>query len=299
MLDRSFRSYLHEIKTKILNNKGRVRKKILFEFDKTMQEYLKVNSKKIKKPFKDVEELYIDEMQVFVFNDKKIRNQKSIIFIHGGAYFFRPNKYHINFAKKLAEKLDAKVYMPMYLIAPEFTYEKSYDVMLKLYNYVLNENGIDNISLIGDSSGGGFALGLLQSLKKLNISRPKRSILISPWVDISTNNPKIEQYESYDPMLAKDTLNKLAIYWSNGTDLKDYRLSPKFGDCKDIGEISFFVGTYEIFLPDILELSEIMENENIEYNLIVKDKMLHDYPLFLHIPEGKEAFKQIIDILAK
>lgn len=35
MLDRSFRSYLHEIKTKILNNKGRVRKKILFEFDKT------------------------------------------------------------------------------------------------------------------------------------------------------------------------------------------------------------------------------------------------------------------------
>ena len=100
-------------------------------------------------------------------------------------------------------------------------------------------------------------------------------------------------------MLAKDTLNKLAIYWSNGTDLKDYRLSPKFGDCKDIGEISFFVGTYEIFLPDILELSEIMENENIEHNLIVKDKMLHDYPLFLHIPEGKEAFKQIIDILAK
>lgn len=27
MLDRSFRSYLHEIKTKILNNKGRVRKR--------------------------------------------------------------------------------------------------------------------------------------------------------------------------------------------------------------------------------------------------------------------------------
>lgn len=42
-----------------------------------------------------------------------------------------------------------------------------------------------------------------------------------------------------------------------------------------------------------------MENENIEHNLIIKDKMLHDYPLFLHIPEGKEAFKQIIDILAK
>ena len=76
------------------------------------------------------------------------------------------------------------------------------------------------------------------------MSHPKSSILISPWVDIST--------------------------------LKDYRLSPKFEDCKDIGEISFFVGTYEIFLPDILELSEIMENENIEHNLIVKDKKLYD-----------------------
>lgn len=32
MLDSSFRSFLHEIK---INNKGRVRKKILFEFDKT------------------------------------------------------------------------------------------------------------------------------------------------------------------------------------------------------------------------------------------------------------------------
>lgn len=191
---------------------------------------------------------------------------------------------------KIPEKLDDKIYMPIYLIDPEFTYEKSYDVMLKLYDYVLNENGIDNISLIGDTSGGGFVLGLLQSLKKFNISHFKRSILISLWVDIFTNNPKIEQYESYDPMLAKDTLNKLSIYWSNGTELKDYILSPKFGDCKDIGEISFFVGTYEIFLPDILEFSEIMENKNIEHNLIIKDKMLDDYSFNRYISQIKVYF---------
>ena len=79
MLDRSFKSYLHEMMIKVLNNKGRVRKNILFDFDKTIQEYLEVNSKKLKKPFKNVEEFYLDEMQVFLFNDKKISNKHRYI----------------------------------------------------------------------------------------------------------------------------------------------------------------------------------------------------------------------------
>ena len=48
MLDKSLKSYLHEMMIKVLNNKGRVRKNILFDFDKTIQEYLEVNSKKLK-----------------------------------------------------------------------------------------------------------------------------------------------------------------------------------------------------------------------------------------------------------
>jgi|GEM_PF-6673644 hypothetical protein len=79
MLDKSLKSYLHEMMIKVLNNKGRVRKNILFDFDKTIQEYLEVNSKKLKKPFKDVEEFYLDEMQVFLFNDKKISNKNRYI----------------------------------------------------------------------------------------------------------------------------------------------------------------------------------------------------------------------------
>lgn len=51
MLDRSFKIYLYEMMIKVLNNKGRVRKNILFDFDKTIQEYLEVNSKKLKKTF--------------------------------------------------------------------------------------------------------------------------------------------------------------------------------------------------------------------------------------------------------
>ena len=46
----------------------------------------------------------------------------------------------------------------------------------------------------------------------------------------------------------------------------------KFGNYKEMREINFYRGIGDI---------------------------LSDYSLFLHIPEGKEEFKQIIDILAK
>lgn len=55
---------------------------------------------------------------------------------------------------------------------------------------------------MGDSAGGGLALGLALALKTENITQPKDIILLSPWLDVTLSNEDIPKYESSDPILS-------------------------------------------------------------------------------------------------
>ena len=51
----------------------------------------------------------------------------------------------------------------------------------------LIRNGIDskNISLVGDSAGGGLVMALLQIIQRDNLDIPSSAVLISPWTDLT------------------------------------------------------------------------------------------------------------------
>lgn len=50
--------------------------------------------------------------------------------------------------------------------------------------------------------------------------------------------------------------------WANGLDMSDYKLSPINGDVSKLKNVYLFVGTEEIFYPDVQEFYQKLKDKN-------------------------------------
>lgn len=235
------------------------------------------------KPHKSIfKSTYFNGMQVFTYGNKKAKNV--ILYVHGGAYALEINIQHHLFCMKLSRKLDAYVLAPVYGLAPLHKSIETFDANTELYKHLLTNH--QNITLMGDSAGGGFVLSFAQYLKTHKLSQPDHIIAISPWVDISMSNTPYDSKN--DPILGEIGLKEIGKSWAGDLDRKDYRVSPLYGDKTDLAKTLIFAGTNEIFYKDIKKYVEDCPNPR----LITGEGLFHIYPLFPS-PEAKEAFKEI------
>lgn len=268
------------------------------ELKKSIQD----NKKSIPLPKKYVSsksyDFYYNDMQVISWNDNNDSKQKVVFYIHGGGYVASPLSFHFKAVDKIAKNTNAKVIFPIYPKVPNSTYKDVFPKILGLYKQVLSEVDASNqVTLMGDSAGGGLALGLSLLLKEENISQPNNIILLSPWLDISNKNIKINEIKKYDPTLSLPELEVYADLWSDN-DYENQLVSPILGDPNNLGKISIFSGTHEIFYPDILDYHKKLLSEKIQHNFFLEPRMNHVYVLF-PIPEGHKAIKDIIKIISE
>ncbi|MGT2888187.1 alpha/beta hydrolase [Streptococcus didelphis] len=247
----------------------------------------------------------VGAMQVHSWNKNpnKPRNQKIIFYLHGGSYLNNPTSYHIDMLKTLSTSLDARIILPIYPKAPSYNYSMAMPKLVDLYRDTLKEtDDPKNITIMGDSAGGGLALGLALALKNENPipKQPKDIILLSPWLDVTMTNPDIPKYESLDPILSAWGLQIVGDIWAGkiANNTKHPYVSPIYGDPSGLAPITMFVGTHEIFYPDILKYDSILKEKNHQHQLFVADKMNHVYPIY-PIEEAKTAQYQIIDTIKK
>ncbi len=231
--------------------------------------------------------------QMLIFNESEI-SENIILYLHGGAYVNEIANLHIAFCDKLAKKVNAIVFTPIYPLAPNHTYEETYQIVEKLYDFILEFN--KPITIMGDSAGGGLSAAFCEYLAENELAQPEHLILISPWVDVSMSGD-YEDYMDIDPMLGVDGLREMGKAWAGNLDSKDYKVSPLYGDVKKLPQTTIFVGTHEVLYPDIIEFYNKLKDNGIDVELNVGEEMSHVYPLYPLVPEAKEAFNHIVDII--
>lgn len=231
--------------------------------------------------------------QMVIFNDVET-TERTIIYLHGGAYVNEITTIHISFCDKIAKKTNATVFTPIYPLTPNHTYEETYRIVEELYEFALKIG--KPITIMGDSAGGGLSVAFCEYLAKKEIAQPKHLILISPWLDVTMSGDYDDYIES-DPMLGVDGLREVGEIWAGDLDPKDYRVSPMFGDITQLPQTTFFVGTHEILYPDITKFYEKLKDNGIDAKLFVGEEMTHVYPIYPLVPESKEAFNQIVEII--
>ena len=195
-------------------------------------------------------------------------------------------------AARTAKETGSEVVLMVYPKEPVYDCETAYELCFSYYRSYLEKNDCGKIVFMGDSAGGGLALGFAEVLRDQEITCPEELVLISPWVDLTMANPDMADYVNMDPMLGIDGLRRMGEVWANGLDMQDPRVSPLYGDLSGLGHVTLTTGTWEILYPDSLLLSEKLKQAGTECDLIVGERMIHCYPI-CPIPEAKAAQEAI------
>lgn len=151
------------------------------------------------------------------------------------------------------------------------------------------------IIIMGDSAGGGLSAAFCEYLTVKDLPQPKNLILISPWLDISMSG-NYDEVE-FDPMLGVDGIREMGKAWAGDLDTKDYRVSPLFGEVSKLPKTTLFTGTHEIFYVDIINFYEKLKENGVDAELNVGEGMTHVYAIYPLVPESKEAFKHIVEVI--
>lgn len=241
-----------------------------------------------------VDETTVDGMQVFTWNDNGKANQPVLFYIHGGAYVSHAVNLNYYLLNRITKRTGAKVVMPIYPLAPKHTYDTVYPKVLKAYQQTVEAAGHPSrVTIMGDSAGGGFALGLGQILKAEGLPQPKQYIVFSPWVDLRMTNDLVDRYEAVDPVLERTYLRVAGQAWAGSVEATyDPQVSPLLGDFTGMAPITVFMGTHELFIADLPALEDALKAGLVDYRIIVGEKMLHVWPC-LPIPEAERAADQV------
>jgi acetyl esterase/lipase len=233
---------------------------------------------------------------VFYANEES-SSGKVLFYLHGGAYRMDFTLPHWNLLEKLVRDADAELIAPTYRLVPFATYKEAFELIVPLYQSYCEAQPEKKIILMGDSAGGGLALALAEVFKSQGIRLPDELVLISPWVDVVMDNEEIKDYEPRDPFLAVSSLRVSARHWMDDLDGNDPKVSPIYGDLKGIRNVTVFVGTGEIFYPDVTKFYSMLDPDPSN-ELIVAEDMNHVYPLY-PIPEAKPAVEKIIQVVKR
>jgi acetyl esterase/lipase len=233
---------------------------------------------------------------VFTLNQRHIKNQKHILYLHGGAYVEGFVKPHWDFLYMLMQNLDCVITAPDYPLAPAHTFEQSFAMVSEIYKDLSGTTDSKNLILMGDSSGGGFALALAQLIRNEHVPQPGQIILLSPWLDISLTNPGIKDVDPSDYFLGVEGLKMAGEAYAGGTSPDYYLLSPIYGSLEGLAKISLFIGSREILVADARKLKNIAEEKGIAITYNEYPGMFHAWML-LNLPESKKAKKEIVDLI--
>ncbi len=235
----------------------------------------------------NIETQEFQSRKVFIVYPKDTKTDLTIMYFHGGSYMAEATKEHWDFIQKLAIDTNSTVIMPDYPLAPKANYKDVFDFAEPLYKETIKNIDTNQLIVMGDSAGGGLALGLMEKISNEDIKIPNKIMLISPWLDTRLTNPDIDEVQKRDKQLNKETLKLAGIAYSLSDD--NYLVNPIDGDLSKLKNITIFTGKDDILNPDVY----VLKNKALEQGIEIEVK---DYDNANHIwVIDKNSDEQIVN----
>lgn len=216
-----------------------------------------------------------------------------LVYAHGGGWVGEIASQHWQLAARIAAQTHLVVTVPIYPLIPFGTAAEVIPRFAELVTSAEERHG--PTFLAGDSAGGQIALSTALHLRDAGHVVP-RTILISPALDLTLENPEIDAVLLRDPWLGRDGGLVFGRLWSGELSMKDPLVSPLFGDFDGLGPITVFTGTDDILNPDARLLAAKLHEAGVDLDYHEKPGLVHVYPL-TPSAEGEQARRRIITML--
>ena len=238
---------------------------------------------------------------IFIITPKnEPKSNKKILYFHGGSYMAEASKAHWDFIEKLIKDLGVTVILPDYPLSPKYTYKDVFSMVIPLYKEIIEKVDANDLIVMGDSAGGGLSLAMEEKLNEEgNIKMPSKTILISPWLDVRLENPKIEEYQKNDTVLNKETLKLAGLAYATPEGINNYLVNPIDGNLSKLQNVTIFIGTYDILNPDVHLLQEKAKEQGVEIEVKEYQQAKHIWLIENNSSEEitKKAYNDLINTI--
>ncbi len=229
---------------------------------------------------------------VYYLDFEKAEEKPCILYLHGGAFLTGVSEKHWRFARRLLFGTGCPMVIPDYPLIPEHTHKRILSFCMELY-LDLAAKCPHGIILAGDGAGANLALSAARQAVRKGAPLPGQLLLLSPYLDLSGNNPIRNVLAHRDPVLEPSGCREAALLYAGSRPLSSPLVSPVFGSMAGLPRVTVWTGDNDILYADTLLLKEALRRAHTPYHIYTYPDMVHGW-MFERIPEGRKALRQII-----
>ncbi|VXB49915.1 Acetyl-hydrolase [Burkholderia sp. 8Y] len=217
-------------------------------------------------------------------------SRRTILYLHGGGYYFCSPRSHRAISFGLAVRAQAKVFSLDYRLAPEHRFPAAVDDAVAAYRALLADAAPDSIVIAGDSAGGGLALATLLALRDAGDALPAGAVFFSPWTDLTCSGASMRTNEGRDPMFHAAVFPKVAAQYLGDADAAHLYASPLFGSFEGLPPLLIQAADTELLLDDATRVADKARAAGVRVDLEIWRNVPHIFPIWApFMPEARQA----------
>jgi epsilon-lactone hydrolase len=205
----------------------------------------------------------------------------TMLHLHGGGYVVGSAFGYRPLAGALALATDTGVLVPDYRLAPEHPFPAAIEDAVDAYRWMLDRGiGPEQVTISGDSAGGGLVVSVLLTLKQRGLPQPGGGVLMCPWVDLAMS-------------LGEDEgMGRAAAVYLGGHPADDPVASPLGADFRGLPPLLIQAATGDDRLADANALADHARSHDVDARLDIYSVDAHVFQLFWSfLPEAAEALQ--------
>lgn len=241
-----------------------------------------------------IEELSIGQCNADWVSVPDSRQDRVILYLHGGGYVIGSNVGYREFASRLAQANRARVCVLNYRLAPENPFPAAVDDAVAAFGWLLEQGtNASSIVVAGDSAGGGLALATLLSLRDAGGPQAACGVCFSPWADLAGTGASAQPGAVDDPLVTPEALTDMTRAYA-GDDTRNPLASPLYADYEGLPPLFVLVGEREVLLDDAIRVSDKARSAGVEVTYFQGPGLVHVWPVLAPTaPESAAALKQM------
>ena len=273
--------------------------------DELLENRRKQNAKNKIPNLKD-DNFNIEQMDVMGFPVLKMIQKeparRANLFLIGGGMVSAPRPASIKKALKFAKETGMDLFVPYYPLCTEYPLTKAYEMIHETYRVMLEDYEAKNISVLGTSSGGNLALGMVPYINDGHDDTPMPGYImaISPGTCVSTDEEweRMLELDKLDVAIPAEYMKTAVEIMRHGDDtVPEYMIWLQKGDFTNCPKVTFIYGSHETLYACAPSFEAAMKKYHVTYQMIVGEGMFHCYTVFPICPEAKEGWKMMVRLM--
>jgi monoterpene epsilon-lactone hydrolase len=226
---------------------------------------------------------------------------RTILYLHGGGYYFCSPETHRPITVTLAREAAARVFAPDYRLAPEHRFPAAVEDAVASYRGLLaGGTRAQRIVIAGDSAGGGLALATLIALRDAGEPLPAGAVLFSPWTDLAATGASITRNDKSDVMFHGRRIAQAGKIYLGDTPATTPRASPLYAELRGLPPLFVQASDSEVLLDDSTRLVEKAGRVGIAVSFRAWHNLPHVWQIFAgFLPEARAALAESAEFIRR